>query len=818
MEYGFSTQQMTRLLDMAADMFCLIDAQGVITATNPASSRILGMAPETLVGRHYSDWIIDADLIDTTTALNAIAEVGEAISFVNRGRHADGSPVRLSWTASWQPNERTVHAVIRAIDRPRDLKAELRDHMEQHMRMYASNPDVAFSLDLDGNVLSVNAAIETLIGKPRATLLGKHFRSFLPEEDLEMAETFFREALKGNVSSGRFRLVHADGSFIPIHSTTIPVMLGGEVCGLYGIDRDITDEVNREEERQRLIARAELQAKLLRGIAEASLAVHGLLSIRDILDHITEQSRKLVGVHQAIASYIDDDEDMTASHISAISEGYVDGSSDSAWSGDERIQAVVRRGNVVVRFTQDEYDIYMAGSDTRATSRNPALRNLLAVPLVGGDGRNIGVIQLLGRNDGEFTDDDEYILTQLANIASAAIENAVLYGSMQRELIERTRAETELLVAKDRAEEMVRLKDAFLANMSHEIRTPLTAVLGFSDILWEEVVGEHREIVHLIRRSGRRLMETLTSVLDLARLEAGGVQPTNTHCDIGALIKETCSMFEMQAAKKGLILSIAVPQERCMSYTDRALLARIVTNLVGNAVKFTNQGEIAVHLHATPSHATLVVKDTGIGMAPEFLPRMFQEFHQESTGLSRSYEGTGLGLAITKRMVDVLGGSIAVSSEKGKGTEFVVMIPRIAGRTLIPEKADVIPQGGQSPVLVVDDNKETLLMLQMLLREQFDVRVVSTAIDAATAASTIPFEAILIDINLGERRNGIDLLRELRMMRHLDAVPLIAMTAYALPGDRERFLDAGFSEYISKPFTKEGLITTINRQITGQTV
>jgi signal transduction histidine kinase len=259
-----------------------------------------------------------------------------------------------------------------------------------------------------------------------------------------------------------------------------------------------------------------------------------------------------------------------------------------------------------------------------------------------------------------------------------------------RDVTERKEAEDALRVAKEEAEEMNRLKSAFLANMSHEIRTPLTSIIGFTEVLSEEDLGEGNRFIELIRRGGERLLDTLNSVLDLSQLEAGSMRLTPAPLDVAEEVRETVDLFKPRAAKHDVDLAVDVPDRPLPAELDGAGLRRILSNLLSNATKFTEPGDqITVRITPKDDAFTLEVEDTGVGIDTEFLPHLFDAFQQESTGAARAYEGSGLGLAITHQLTELMGGSIDVESTKGEGTCFTVRLPRqmesvgaASGRTL----------------------------------------------------------------------------------------------------------------------------------------
>ena len=380
-----------------------------------------------------------------------------------------------------------------------------------------------------------------------------------------------------------------------------------------------------------------------------------------------------------------------------------------------------------------------------------------------------------------------------------------------RDVTERMRAQSVLVQAKREAEEVADLKSAFLANMSHEIRTPLTAILGFADVLQEEVEDPTQsEFVELIARSGRRLMDTLNSVLDLARLEAGRDEMARDEVEVGALARETAEMFGPSAREAGLAIAAEVAAGGHAVVGDEAALARVLHNLVGNAVKFTEAGgiTIGVRTDARPGgdRVLLSVRDTGVGIDPAFLPRVFGEFEQESSGSGRRYEGAGLGLALSRQLVERMGGTVTVESEKGAGTEFTVSLP----------SASAEGPAAQPLVLVVDDNEQAR---QVAVHALADTYRVVTAADGAGALAAVARErpdAAVLDIHLGATLSGEDVMRQLRASDAFAALPLVAVTAYGLPGDHARFLAAGFDAYLPKPYARADLVAVVSEAIDGR--
>lgn len=255
---------------------------------------------------------------------------------------------------------------------------------------------------------------------------------------------------------------------------------------------------------------------------------------------------------------------------------------------------------------------------------------------------------------------------------SGTVVRVFAYGV---DLTERKEYEQKLVDAKERAQEMNRLKTAFLANMSHEIRTPLTSIIGFAEVLGEEITGQKREMAELIQRSGVRLKQTLTSVLDLARLEGDAMELSPQRLDLVTRARETAELLRPQVQANDLELTLDLPNSPIEVQVDKAAFDRVLTNLLTNAIKFTQNGQIVVTLQRSAEAVELIVADTGIGISESFLERIFDAFEQESEGTTRDYEGIGLGLTITKQLVDLMDGTLDIESTKGEGTTVTVTLP-----------------------------------------------------------------------------------------------------------------------------------------------
>ena len=396
-----------------------------------------------------------------------------------------------------------------------------------------------------------------------------------------------------------------------------------------------------------------------------------------------------------------------------------------------------------------------------------------------------------------------------------------------RDISDRKRFQQELIRAKETAEAMSRVKTALLANMSHEMRTPLTGILGFATILESELPeGEKRDMATRIHASGQRLMETIESVLDLVKLEADKVRVQPERTNIVDEVKRNVALHARPATHKDLMLEVKSEMDELFVDIDRQLFGRIMYNLLSNAIKYTDEGSVEVMVSTErdllDAWVLVDVKDTGIGISTDFLPRVFDEFQQESSGYSRKYEGTGLGLTISRKLARIIGGAISVKSNKGEGSTFTVRIPLIAsdgpvqeGAALEEQKLSGVRSNEVPKILVVEDDFDSSEVARFYLGERYDVVVVDSGEKALEEVKKSDFDVILLDISLGPGMDGVKTLKAIKKNSKVKSVTVIALTAHALRGDADYYLSQGFSAYMSKPYKKKELLTVVDSYIYG---
>lgn len=380
----------------------------------------------------------------------------------------------------------------------------------------------------------------------------------------------------------------------------------------------------------------------------------------------------------------------------------------------------------------------------------------------------------------------------------------------------------ELDVAEKKASVAAQTKENFLANMSHEIRTPLSGILGFTNLLQKRPLDEtSKEFVSSIQRSGENLMAIINDILDLSKIEAGMMRITKGIFSINGLVNSVETFFVERAKEKGLTISSKIDTSIPDTLNgDATRLTQILVNLIGNAIKFTHQGNINIEIYNKQQTENEVVvgfkvSDTGIGIEKEKLLEVFERFNQGEDSTTRNYGGTGLGLSIVKSLIQLQNGDIEVISEQGKGTTFHFYIPYAIAK----EQLNVVPKVDTNyfkdktntplKVLIVDDNAiNQSLMKHLLSQWNIDFETANNGLEAVEFLRNNDCDLVLMDIQMPQM-DGYVATQTIREELKLNT-PIIAMTAHALAGERERCMSRGMNEYISKPITEEELFKLIS--------
>jgi signal transduction histidine kinase/CheY-like chemotaxis protein len=483
-----------------------------------------------------------------------------------------------------------------------------------------------------------------------------------------------------------------------------------------------------------------------------------------------------------------------------------------------------------VHYIDEESNVYSAEEIPEEEEKT---QSALIVPLILA-GKTVGAIQVFSYKQDAFTDKDLSILQSMALQIAVASNNALLYQKAQAELSERVKLQAaleeernllaqrveertaELIAANLDLQQALQIKDEFLANMSHELRTPLNAILGMRESLTLGTYGQleprQEKPLRHIKQSGEHLLELINDVLDLTKIQAGHVSSHPVDFNMTALVQECHGLMEEMASRKQINLHFDSGGKDWRLHADERQLRQVLLNLLSNAIKFTDEGgSVGIEMDAAQEAgmAALIVWDTGIGIKQKDMDKLFKPFVQLDSGLSRKFEGTGLGLALSTRLVEMNGGKLSVESEgiPGNGSRFIISLPAVPeglSAEALPQTEDDKPSlpvrlVSKGRVLVAEDNmanRETLS--SFLWHAGYEVTIALDGQQAVDQALETRPDLIIMDIQMPVL-DGLEAIRRIRQDEGMAAVPIIALTALVMPGDKERCLAAGADLYLSKP-------------------
>ncbi len=612
-----------------------------------------------------------------------------------------------------------------------------------------------------------------------------------------------------------------------------------------------------------ITARIQVEQLLHQQLNKEQLLVAVLMRIRDsleinaILDATVQEVRQVLSVDRILVYHFNDDYSgkVVAEACSVFWKPMLNLEFSAAPFPEDSFQRYIEGGYYMVA---DCHQATMAECAQQFMLKFQ-IRAKLVVPIVQQENKKLWGL-LVAHQCGKSREWDFWemgLLQQLAGQLAIAIQQADLYQQVQAELAERQRAEAilqttneQLHIANRELARATQLKDEFLANMSHELRTPLNAILGMSETLQEKVFGplseQQHKAVSTIERSGRHLLDLINEILDLAKIEAGKLELTLAPYSVQALCTSSTTLIKQIAYQKNIRLSAVVPPDLGDIEIDERRMRQVLVNLLSNAIKFTPTGgsvtlEVWSQSTPTPTQAPdplpypvipsahfmyFSVLDTGIGIAPADIAKLFQAFVQIDSKLNRQYNGTGLGLALVKRITELHRGWVQVESQLGQGSRFTVVIPyqpasqTVGGPTTQSTlEAPLLNQSGQ---LVTDEtaNRPPLILLaednsanietysNYLMNCGYRLVVATNGAAAVTLAQQHRPDIILMDIQMPDM-DGLEAARQIRDQSALAHIPMIALTALAMPGDRERCLAAGMNEYLTKPVRLRHLVNRI---------
>jgi signal transduction histidine kinase/response regulator RpfG family c-di-GMP phosphodiesterase len=561
----------------------------------------------------------------------------------------------------------------------------------------------------------------------------------------------------------------------------------------------------RKSEQVRLQAESlQQRAGQLHKLTAASLAIHSASSMDQMFRVMTETARDIIGARRARVILLAQQETGRATVVCSEAELTESKQVEGYRPDGLGLHALVCRMKKPLRMSRSELESHSAAQDAGdGIGLWHAAGGWLAAPLSGRDGNNLGLVEVSEKITGEFSEEDEAILVQLAQMGSIAVENTIYAAERETN----------------------RIKDEFLSTLSHELRTPLNAILGWTQLLrLEEVQPDVKHGLEVIDRNAKAQTKLIEDLLDVSRITTGKLQLNLRPTVMGPVIQAAIDAIRPAVEAKHIQMDCP-PAADTIVDADPDRLQQVFWNLFSNAVKFTPEGgRIAIDVDVRGDSVDFRVTDTGRGIDRAFLPYVFDRFRQADSTSTRSHGGLGIGLTIVRYIIQLHGGTVEADSEgEGRGAAFTVKLPVAAGRS-----ASRVSALANSTGTGVEDFHDALKQMRILLvDDEPDAReVVATALSRAGASMTTagsvdeameiltssPIDLLISDIAMPEK-DGFDLIRLLRELPSAQGgqMPAIALTAYARAEDRARALDAGFQLHLSKPVNPTSLIRAISQ-------
>ena len=746
---------------------CVGGLDGRLIHVNEAFCRMVGYSKEELLDR---TWMALTHPEDLGTALRKREELsrdpGGFVDAEMRYIHRNGSAVwvhvRVSPVRDSGGSRPYLVACVEDITERRRAAEAVRESEDRFRIMADGCPTIMWVTDADGGIRFINRATRNFFGTGYEQLEGGKWQMLLHPDDAPEYVGAFQRAVREHTAfrtEGRVR--RADGEWRWVLTYAEPRLSpDGEFLGHVGLSPDITERKQTEQ----------------------------------ALQHSEEKFRQLAeNIHEVFWM-------MNAAGDRVL---YVSPAFEQVWG----------------RTCDSVYENPLSWVDSIHPDDRAKACSLFTAQTTG---ESVEAEFRIRTPDGQ----EKWIRDRAFPIHDRSGQVVRVVG-IAEDVSERKRYEAELIRAREGADAANRAKSCFLANMSHEIRTPMNGVLGMLQLLLlTELTGEQLEFVNVAQSSGRTLLALIDDILDLSKIEAGKVTLENLNIDLGDTVNEVVQGLRVQAAAKGLGFHVRVsPEIPPLLRGDRRRLRQVLANLAANAVKFTDHGEVTVEAALESQGAGKVtvrftVTDTGIGIQPEQVAGLFSPFTQADVSTTRKYGGTGLGLAISKQLVELMGGTIGVDSRKGDGSTFwftavLDMEPRGRKPAI---GADGPQRTADAPVrpariLVAEDNATNRhVALAQLRKLGYEALAVNNGAEAVELVKDGAYDLVLMDCQMPV----MDGIEATRLIRQSTGIPIVAVTAYAMPGDRNRFLSEGMDDYLAKPVELKHLAEVLAKWVPGR--